>query len=253
MAWVLREAPSVLAIGAQSSLTGGATPRGEWVLATSSFDGIDVSGNGVRCDAGVALRTLQSHLADRGLFYPPAPTFDGAFVGGTVATNASGAQTFRHGSTRRWVRRLTIVLADGDVLDLGRGECRASADGVFEIEGSRGLMAVNHPTYRMPDVPKLSAGYHAEAGMDLIDLFVGSEGTLGVVTDVDLGVLPIPERLVAWIACANEEQALSLNRDLHQQRDVVAIEFMDERCLELLRTTAGVEAPPSGRAALIVQ
>lgn len=223
------------------------------MLATSGFDAFEVSGNHVRCGAGVALRTLQSRLEDRRLFYPPAPTFDGAFVGGTVATNAAGAQTFRHGSTRRWVRRLTVVLADGDVLDLERGECRASDSGVFEIEASGGLTVVSHPTYRMPDVPKLSAGYHAEAGMDLVDLFVGSEGTLGVITDVDLGVLAMAERLVAWIACANEEQALVLNRDLHQRRDVVAIEYLDERCLELLRTSDGVETPPSGRAALLVQ
>ncbi len=64
---------------------------------------------------------LQRALAAVGLYYPPVPTFDGAFVGGTIATNAAGAATFKHGSTRRWVDAATIVLANGDVLDVVRG------------------------------------------------------------------------------------------------------------------------------------
>ena len=87
------------------------------------------------------LKELQRRLAAVGLYYPPVPTFDGAFVGGTIATNAAGAATFKHGSTRRWVNAATIVLASGDVLDVVRGETLASNDGWFEIELTTGSMS----------------------------------------------------------------------------------------------------------------
>ena len=128
----------MLPVGAQSSLTGGATPRGDVVLSTRRLTEIDEPRSGaVRAGAGVPLSQLQSVLADRGLYYPPAPTFDGAFAGGTVATNAAGAATFKSGTTRHWVDGLTMVLAGGTILDLRRGEVRASDDGRFEISEAR--------------------------------------------------------------------------------------------------------------------
>ena len=72
-------------------------------------------------------------LARDGRYYPPSPTFTGAFVGGTVATNAAGAATFKYGTTRDWVRALTVVLPSGDVLDVERGETTAGGDGFFDI------------------------------------------------------------------------------------------------------------------------
>ena len=91
-------ADRVLPVGAQSSLTGGATPRGELVLSTRALSAIEVPDNGtVRVGAGVPLAELQRTLAASGLYYPPVPTFDGAFVGGTIATNAAGAATFKYG------------------------------------------------------------------------------------------------------------------------------------------------------------
>ena len=184
-------AASVLAIGAQSSLTGGATPRGELILSTSRLNHIVSSGDDwIRVEAGVTLVDLDLALANIGKHYPPVPTFTGAFVGGIVATNAAGAATFKYGTTRDWVRALTVVLANGDVLDIERGQTIADPDGFFEIVLSDRVARVPVPRYRMPDVVKLSAGYFAAPGMDLIDLFIGSEGTLGVVTDVTLRVLP---------------------------------------------------------------
>ena len=150
MASLVAQATKVLPIGAQSSLTGGATPRGEVVLSTRALSSISSpAGDSVRVGAAVPLKELQRGLAAVGLYYPPVPTFDGAFVGGTIATNAAGAATFKHGSTRRWVNAATIVLASGDVLDVVRGETLASNDGWFEIELTTGsMLRVPVPTYR---------------------------------------------------------------------------------------------------------
>ena len=150
-----------------------------------------------------------------GLYYPPVPTFDGAFVGGTIATNAAGAATFKHGSTRRWIDAATIVLASGDVLDIVRGETRASADGWFEVESTTGdVRRVPLPRYVMPTVPKLSAGYYTKPEMDLLDLFIGAEGTLGIVIEATLKVVARPRRVAALIHCADDRQAVALTATL---------------------------------------
>src|SRR6266511_3199282 len=177
---LIRTASAVLPIGAQSSLTGGATPMGEMLLGTARLNRILDSGDQwIRVEAGVTLTDLDATLANAGKYYPPAPTFMGAFVGGTVATNAAGAATFKYGTTRDWVAGLTVVLANGDVLEIRRGETTADADGQFRLALSDGPIRIPVPRYRMPHVPKLSAGYFAAPGMDLLDLFIGSEGTLG--------------------------------------------------------------------------
>src|SRR3954452_17222908 len=111
VAAVVRASEAILPIGAQSSLTGGATPRGEILLSTSRLNRIVAIGDDwVRAEAGVSLVELEEVLARAGKFYPPVPTFTGAFVGGVAATNAAGAATFKYGTTRDWVRAITVVL-----------------------------------------------------------------------------------------------------------------------------------------------
>ncbi|MBW8867350.1 MAG: FAD-binding oxidoreductase, partial [Acidobacteria bacterium] len=133
VAELLRTAEAVLPIGAQSSLTGGATPRGELLLSTSRLNQVVALGDDwVRAEAGVTLVDLDAALARHGKYYPPVPTFTGAFVGGIVATNAAGAATFKYGTTREWVRAITVVLAGGDVLEIERGAMHARG-GRFEL------------------------------------------------------------------------------------------------------------------------
>jgi len=262
-------AERVLPVGAQSSLTGGATPRGEVVLSTRELTTIGTPSNDeVRVGAGVSLALLQRTLAASGLFYPPVPTFDGAFVGGTISTNAAGAATFKYGSTRRWVSGLSVVLASGEVLDLRRGDVMASSDGQFEIEHVSGAISrVNIPTYTMPSVPKLSAGYFAQPGMDLVDLFVGSEGTLAVVVAATLKIIPRPRRAVALIRCHGDRQALAVTAALREEAsdawygrgplDVSAIEYMDSRALAAVPgeafARAQVTRPAPGSVMLMLQ
>src|SRR5262249_46480867 len=189
---VLHRSARVLPIGAQSSLTGGATPMGDVLLSTSRLKTVGpIEVDRARVQAGVTLIELDEALARTGRYYPPAPTFRGAFTGGTLSTNAAGAATFKYGTTRRWVESLTVVLASGDVLDIDRGGTHAHPDGYFELALSRGTVRFPVPTYRMPVVDKLSAGYFAESGMDLIDLFIGSEGTLGIITEATLRIVPV--------------------------------------------------------------
>jgi D-lactate dehydrogenase (cytochrome) len=250
VAALLGEARHVLVVGAQSSLTGGATPFGETLVSTARMDGIVAwHADGVTVGPGMVLRVLEAELRRRDLYYPPMPTYDGATVGGTVATNAAGAATFKYGTTRAWIRGLTVVLADGTVLDLRRGEGTASPDGHFTIVGAGGVRRrVALPSYRTPDLPKVSAGYWARPGMDLLDLFVGSEGTLGIVTAVELRLLARrPAWLVGLVPLADEVAALRLVAALRgasgatwRTRDVrglevAAVEYLDRRCLELIR------------------
>jgi D-lactate dehydrogenase (cytochrome) len=168
------------------------------------------------------------------------------------------------------VQALTVVLSSGDVLDVERGRAIAHADGYFDFEVARGRIRVPIPAYQMPDVPKLSAGYWAAPRMDLVDLFVGSEGTLGIVTEVTLRVLPsAPPSCLILVSFDSRSAALAFVRSLREQAlitwrtcdprgiDVSAIEYMDRRCLDLVRQDGiaqanGVRLPEAAEAALLV-
>lgn len=271
IATVLRERTAVLTIGAQSSLTGGATPMGETLLSTARLNAMETIGTDhVRVQAGVPLAVLDDVLRREGRYYPPGPTFTGAFLGGTASTNAAGAATFKYGTTRRWIDALTVVLPSGDVLDIERGSVRAHPQGYFELKLAAGVIRVPVPRYRMPDVPKLSAGYFAAPDMDLVDLFIGSEGTLGVITDLTLRVLPTrPAFCLALVPFDSRPAALRLVAKLRSiaERtwqtkdrdglDVSAVEHFDRRCLEIIREDHldrqhGVTIPDDAVMALLV-
>ncbi len=241
---IVAGASALLAVGAQSSLTGGATPMGETVLSTEKLTRVlEIGPTRVRVEAGVTVAAMQEQLAPHGAWFPPAPTFTGAFAGGIVATNAAGAATFKYGAVRAWVDALTVVLADGTALEIRRGECRARGHRL-----QLGPFDVPVPTYRMPDVVKRSAGYHAAPDMDAVDLFIGSEGTLGVITAITFRLMsPAPTPALAFVPCASEAQALALVGALRAASittwrggdpdgiDVAAIEHMDRRSVEILR------------------
>jgi D-lactate dehydrogenase (cytochrome) len=259
VAALLKSSPRVLPVGAQSSLTGGATPMGDLVVSLSRMNRIlSVGPDWVRAEAGVTLTLLESSLKAAGKYFPPVPTFLGACVGGIVATNAAGAATFRHGTTRDWVRGLTVVLASGDVLDIERGDVRAHPDGYFDVALADRVARVTIPSYRMPRVPKVSAGYFAAPDMDLVDLFVGSEGTLGVITEVTLRVLPRrPAACLVFVPFFDRARAVAFVSMLRSVDAVAAIEHMDARCLALLREDGadrqfGVELPTTATIALLI-
>lgn len=272
IAAVVAEARSVLPIGAQSSVTGGATPAGSLLLSTDRLTSVDrVSAELYRVGAGVPLDALQARLSADGCWYAPAPTFTGAFVGGVIATNAAGAATFKYGTTRPWIEGLTVVLACGDVLEVERGAVRADPRDGVELHCAHGSRRIRPGRYRMPHVPKCSAGYFAADDMDLIDLFIGSEGTLGVIADAHVRVLPARGATAsALIPCPTEDAGLALVHALRvaSQRtwaahdpsgiDVSAIEHLDRRCLDVLREDGvdraqSIAIPPATALLLLVQ
>jgi D-lactate dehydrogenase (cytochrome) len=248
IAELLASGSDVLPVGAQSSLTGAATPMGELLLSTARLNRIpEIGPSTARVQAGVTLAELDAVLDAHKRYYPPAPTFHGAFVGGTVATNAAGAATFKYGTTRDWVQALTIVLPTGDVLDVERGTVQAH-DGAFDLQLADCRVCVAAPRYSMPRVPKVSAGYFSRPKMDLIDLFIGSEGTLGVVTEVTVRILSErPAFCLAFVPFTDQDSALRFVRALREAAhetwrtrdprgvDIAAIEHFDRRILALLR------------------
>ncbi len=255
----LSEDTPILFQAGRSSLTGGAVPQGEVVLSVERLDRIgalqrESGGARIEVDAGVRLDRLQEHLAREGYYYPPVPTYAQAMIGGTVATNAGGAATFKYGATRRWVRGLRVVLFNGDVLALDRGRFLAGRGDCFEIGLSDGrVLRVPVPQHRLPALPKISAGYFSADPLDLVDLFVGSEGTLGLVTSVTLDLVPLPPAvLTGFVGVDDPAAALALAGALRTAArtgrdsgdpgcpDIRSIEWFDGNSLGLLRD-AGVD------------
>ena len=200
VAAVLREAneagASVTISGARTGTVGGAVPFGGYVISLERLNkikSIDRDAKSATVEPGVVLADLQKAVEAEGLYYPPDPTEWSCQIGGTVATNASGARSFKYGATREFVSALTVVLADGDVLRLRRGEVFAN-EGVVDLvtESGRSISA-QVPTYKRPNVRKNVSGYFNETPLDAIDLFIGSEGTLGVITEIELRLVPKPE------------------------------------------------------------
>jgi D-lactate dehydrogenase (cytochrome) len=219
-----------------------------------------------------AAREAFTLLRSRGpFFFPPDPTESTATIGGMIACNASGARTFKYGPTRKYIESLRVALADGSTVTLRRGRQKAVernfsilCDNGRRIEGSL-------PSYRLPSV-KNAAGYFVEDDMDLVDLFIGSEGTLGVVVEAELTLLRSPA--LEWGVMAffqSERDALIFVRlvrgdIVEMQAPVVrvmpaAVEFIDSRALNLLRDKqnqydllAGVpDLPPAFHSGVYVE
>jgi D-lactate dehydrogenase (cytochrome) len=254
LAQATREGTPVTVAGAGTGIVGGRVPFGGIVLATERLNQIkEVTREGACgravAGAGVVLADFQRAVAERGLVYPPDPTEGSCFLGGTVATNASGARTFKYGPTRNFIRRLEVALPTGDRVDLERGRIRADEDGVVRIPlpGGRNIEA-RVPSYRMPQTRKHASAYYVAPGLDAVDLFIGSEGTLGVVTEIEVRLLPRPEGVLSGIVFFETEEDLlafvaearSLSyatREEHKADglDALALEYFDGESLAFLR------------------
>ena len=197
---------------------------------------LNVEPGALLCDIEKRLSTQKNPK----LFYPPDPTEMSAAIGGTIATNASGARTFKYGATRNYVQRLRIVLADGNILDIKRGEIFADAKGTITFFVNEKEYKITVPTYSMPKT-KNCAGYFAKPKMDLIDLFIGSEGTLGIITEIEIKVLEQKkERLSLLSFFDTAKNGLDFVKFICAENgkndfDIEAIEFFGKNALKLLK------------------
>lgn len=230
----------------KTGVVGGAVPVAGALMSLEKFNKIfGVKKNGaeyrVRLSSGVSLDEFYKFLENENFsggkyFYPVDVTESTAKIGGTVSTNASGERSFKYGPTRNWVRSLRVVLPDGNLLSIERG--KVFADGYdLEIKLPDGsIKKIKIPRYKMPSV-KNAAGYYAEKNMDLIDLFIGSEGTLGVITEVELALTKKPENIMTLLAFFPQEQnAVNFFFECKTVlKSAVVFEYFDKGAFELLR------------------
>jgi D-lactate dehydrogenase (cytochrome) len=236
--------------GNGTGLTGGRVPEGGLVISTEKLNSIiqlNLEEKFALVEPGVLLADFQEECNSKGLLYPPDPTEQNCFIGGTIATNSSGAKTFKYGPTRNFVEELRIVLADGEVLDLKRGD--NIADGytakVKTVSGRE--IVLNIPNYAMPDT-KHSAGYYCKKNMDVIDLFIGSEGTLGVVTKAKLRLVDLAGGFLSsviffqdesdalkFVNAARDQSLKSKQAEDKQSINALALEFFDTGSLKYMQ------------------
>jgi FAD/FMN-containing dehydrogenase len=223
--------------GAGTGLTGGRVAQGGWALSLEKFHRLEIDHGHAIAGAGVSLQEVQAAAAQTRQFYPPDPTERTASVGGSIATNASGSRSFRYGDTRRWINGLKVAFIDGRVAEYRRGDAIDFA--VPEIPA--------------PRTTKNTAGYPLRPGMDWVDLFAGSEGTLGVILEADLGLLPAPEELLSGVIFFRaDDEALDAVDSWRGIEALRMIEYFDRNSLVFLRERYS-EVPQSAAAAVLIE
>ncbi len=121
-------------------------------------------------------------------FYPVDPTEMSGSIGGNIACNASGPRTYRYGPIRDWVRRLRVVLPEGQYVDFARGDFKAEGRRM-SFPAGRSFFSFKIPSYNFTGV-KNTTGPMFHENMDLIDMFVGSEGIFGIIVEADIYIAP---------------------------------------------------------------
>jgi len=210
--------------GAGTGLSGGAVPTmGGIVLDLAAMDRIveiDEDNLTVTAQAGVVVAEVQSRAERKGLFYPPDPASNMvSTLGGNIAENAGGLRAFKYGVTRDYVLELEVVLPAGEVLTLGR----RTVKGV--------------------------------TGYDVLTLMVGSEGTLGVITQATMKLVPAPKAVATvLLVFRSPGDALDAVSAIVKNRIIPrACEFIDRGCLDLVIGRVELDIPDEARAVLLVE
>jgi FAD/FMN-containing dehydrogenase len=266
--WAADHRTPLIPRGAGSGMGGGNVGEGVIVDLTRMARQLQIDAGQRRgvAGAGTTLAELNAAASLHHLRLPPDPSSGRwATLGGMVATNAAGARSVRYGSVRAWVNGLTLLTADGEMIPLRRGKsprseptpaavARFARDAAPAIHAARGAIAAGFPHTR-----KNSSGYALDAYLDsgdLIDLIVGAEGTLGIVTEIEWRLDPVPPFRAGL--------RLAL-RSLDQLSDVVAalagcrpsaLELLDRSFLDLVGsdTLAGAGLRfPTAEAVLLVE
>jgi FAD/FMN-containing dehydrogenase len=194
---------AIVPSGGRTGLAGGAVAaRGEIVLSLARMrrmNDVDLLGGTVRVQAGAVTEAVHEHCAPHGFTWPVDFASKGSStVGGNIATNAGGVKVIRYGLTRQWVLGLEVVLASGKILEIG------------------GALEKNN------------------TGLDLRQLFIGSEGTLGVITEATLKLARMPgATAVMLLGVPDVASVLALFRQARSGPfTLAAYEFFSQRCLD---------------------
>lgn len=220
----------ITARGRGTDLSGAAIGKGIMTVFPAHMNRIlelDTKQRMVRLQPGVTFRSLQDVVQTHGLFLPPYPaSYDYSSVGGAIANNSAGEKTVKYGSMRDYVANLEVVLANGDVIQTKRLSKR-------ELNKKKGLTSLEGEIYRQLDglisdnwdelqayknerigLSKNSSGYalsdvkRKDGSFDLTPLIVGSQGTLGIVTEAILLLEPfMPATTLAVVECHDLEAA----------------------------------------------
>jgi len=239
--------------GAGTGLTASRVPASGVVISMERFKELgEVEEGAIRVGPAITLEDLDNHLKGSGWFYPPNPTETLASIGGTLATNASGSRSYKFGVTRDYVQELDIVLADGRGARIERGH---SIDRPLELDDGS-TVELPPLDYRSPQC-KNAAGYFYKPGMDWIDLFVGSDGTLCLITGARLKLKEAPYDFLSGILfMESEEQCWELVEDIRADRsaaiDPCSLEYFDRYSLERLKKKFKT-VPESAQAALFFE
>jgi FAD/FMN-containing dehydrogenase len=239
--------------GAGTGLTAGRVPPFGIVLSMERLNQVKkTSDNTLTAGPGVRLKTIEQELSGSGYFYPPNPTEQLAFLGGSIATNASGSRTYKFGATRDYIQKLQIVLIDGRTVELCRGQ--TINDPIVFDDGSK--LEFPKIDYRSPDC-KNAAGYYVKDNMDWVDLFIGSEGTLAIILEIELKLLKQPDEFLSGILFFEEErQCWKLVQDIRENApssiSPCSLEYFDQYSLERLRKKYS-KVPAKSKAALFFE
>ena len=250
--------------GARTGLAAGAVPHGGHILNTSRMNrylGLRRDEQGrflLRVEPGVVLSELRKQLGKKVLpaagweqaslkaydefqdapeqFFPTDPTEASACLGGMAACNASGARSYAYGPMRPHITGLHVALADGDLLELQRGEVFAQDRHLSLVTAEGHTLELDLPGYTMPKT-KNASGYFVADDMDAIDLFIGACGTLGVITELEIALQAAPA--VVWcVSCFfdSEDKAVSFTDSVRPVLShAAAIEYFDAGALDILR------------------
>ncbi|KAF0153040.1 MAG: D-lactate dehydrogenase [Ignavibacteria bacterium] len=230
--------------GNGTGLNGGRVPEGGIVISLEKLNRIlelNTAEKFVRAEPAVILKDLQDYVEEHKLFYPPDPTERNCFIGATAATNSSGARTFKYGSTRNYVLAIRVVLANGETVFLER-EKQKVENYTAKITTEQGnVISIQVPQFVMPNT-KNASGYFCKSEMDAIDLFIGSEGTLGIITELKLKLLAYNDNVLSCVVFfSNEDDAFNFideTREIAKYNGEISargLEFFDKHTLNFLR------------------
>jgi D-lactate dehydrogenase (cytochrome) len=239
--------------GAGTGVTASRIPLSGIVISLEKFKDIgEISNNSIRVGSAVSLAVLQKRLLSTPYFYWPNPTETLASIGGTLSTNASGSRSYKFGATRNFVLGALIILVDGRRARVSRGLKITSP---LKLDDGSEITFPNIQ-YISPGI-KNASGYFIKPDMDWLDLFIGSEGTLGIIVEADLKLLPDPSDFLSGIIFfEKEEHCWELVQKIREKNgneiSPCSVEYFDKYSLVKLKTKDD-DIPSSSEAALFFE